>query len=100
MTEGRGRERKRISCQPGFESLVAVIPQLLLLGFVFGSHIRFANSCPRAEVPSLVSQGRGFSSGIELGESTKLDRPQHEKGLNTGGLGTGSVDEDRSLPEC
>ena len=48
------RGRKNRSGEPGLESFVAVIPYLLLLHFVFGSLMGFADSRPRAEVSSFV----------------------------------------------
>ena len=57
---------------------MAVIPHFLLLRFIFSSLMRFANSRPRTEVPSLILQRRGFCGGVELRESTKFNGPQHE----------------------
>ena len=72
---------KKGSLQPGPKGFLAVIPQFLLLDFVFGSFVRFADPGPRAEVPSLVLQGRGVGGGVELCERTKFNGPQHETEL-------------------
>ena len=52
--EREPKTTEKTSLQPGLEGLVTVIPQLLLLGFIFGSLVRFADSRPRSEVLSLV----------------------------------------------
>ena len=66
---------KEVSRQPGLEGFVAVIPQLLLFGFIFGSFMRFADARPRTEIPSLILQGRGVGGSIELGECAKFNGP-------------------------
>jgi hypothetical protein len=40
--------------------------------------MRFADSRPRAEAPSLISQDRGFGGGLKFGEGTKFNELQHE----------------------
>ena len=68
------RERD-LARRPGLESFVAVIPYFLLLGFVFGFLMGFADSHPRVEVPSLVLQCGWFSGDVELGGSTRFNGP-------------------------
>lgn len=61
--------------QPRLKGLVAIIPQLLLLGNVFRSLVRFSDPRPRSEVSTLILRGGGFGSSVELGKSTKLNGP-------------------------
>ena len=68
------RERD-LARRPGLESFVAVIPYFLLLGFTFGSLMRFADSHLRVGVPSLVLQCGWFGGDVELGGSTKFNGP-------------------------
>ena len=69
------RGRKNRSGQPALESFVAVIPNFLLVHFIFGSPTGSANPCPRVEVPSFLLQGRGFYGGVESCERTKFNGP-------------------------
>jgi hypothetical protein len=39
------------------------------------------DSHARAEVPSLTSQGRGFSGSLDSGERTEFNEPQYETEL-------------------